>query len=1045
MVLVSRAVLHAVQFLGFHDSIPLAWLRIHGVAIGFLYARHSLLVRASGSSSQADSMHKQAQFLAKLHSDVAAQQSAGRSVVLVGDMNARIGALEDGHDSPRIPDCQPHNQFGSLLMAWAQEASFMTLTGRLDTCQHTWQRGAQRSRIDHAFIQPDLLHQITSWQVMDDFLGSDHKPLCMTLTVPCTDTRTAPVPRLRWNPHRRDDYAHYIGAHADILDNIMSCMETLDAEGAYSMLTQLIHDAGNACGLLRTPTPCGRPDALPLCPQAVLVRNEIRSLRKASMPVPDDLRRAWRTHIKVARHTASTRLRERMRQHLLEHPRIFWSSMKRWGLQSCAAGILPTSTWGSFFAAKFGNAQHRDDVPSPTPIPTNPACPLMRPVSPAEVVLAFTRLGTAKATGADNIPAEFFTKAASPDTGPLFAAVIARMCNVAVHSGHIPACWKEKLISPVFKSGARTDPANYRPIAVATTMYRILTAIFSVRLSAYAPQLPPAHQLLDCQFGFRPALSIDHAHFVLTTCCNAALARGQQLALVKLDISKAYDTVDRPLLWESLRRDGFPPAFIQLMQELYRDTPYMVKVNGERSHPFYTDTGVLQGCALSPALYNHYLRECLLEVEQRCKHMGIALHDSNMSCVQVDYADDIHGTVAVEHVEAFINIVQEVLARKCQHLNLAKCKVLIIARQPPTHSHIAGMPVVRQHRILGLLYTHNGCTTPNLDERKGKGAAKAAMHISRLHHFGCKHDAHIASVMLKQDVQPTLMFGSSIWGHYGLSWPNPMKHPLQAPYSILQRTTLYLPHCTAHWTSTLLFGTMPIQHWIVRDFCRFWNRMVACAPHNSLIAECLRLQIQLMMRGKTCWLRRWYMRLIPVLDECYIRPPLLNSQPLDEHTIMSQLTTVYTDLLSNMGDPWDLGDVHHRKTALAWLLLQPHHRWGSPAAHIHIDVPPHVRATWLHLLGGNAPVPARQYEFLRSCPDYHLRICTKCSLQEIAHEPHVLLRCQATLQCRRIFAGHIRWRNDLLQFVQDNRHKWSDLADFIYRALTAYQSAPDCR
>jgi hypothetical protein len=77
----------------------------------------------------------------------------------------------------------------------------------------------------------------------------------------------------------------------------------------------------------------------------------------------------------------------------------------------------------------------------------------------------------------------------------------------------------------------------------------------------------------------------------------------------------------------------------------------------------------------------------------------------------------IHGIVALERVEVLIQVVQEVRARKCQHLNLANCTVLTIARQPHSQSHIAGMPVVHEHHILGLLYTHNGCAAPNLQAR----------------------------------------------------------------------------------------------------------------------------------------------------------------------------------------------------------------------------------------------------------------------------------------------------------------------------------------
>jgi len=263
----------------------------------------------------------------------------------------------------------------------------------------------------------------------------------------------------------------------------------------------------------------------------------------------------------------------------------------------------------------------------------------MHEVTIDEVKAAFKRLGTNKAVGVDGLPAEFITKA-SCDGCPIniFHDVIARTCNIMLKCQLMPDNWKTKAITPVFKKGVRTDPNNYRPIAVSTTFYRIFTCIIGQRLTEYLHKVQP-DTLLPSQFGFRRGLGVEHAHLILITCCEEAIARNKQLAIVKLDITKAYDTVVREQLWDSIRKLGLPEAFVQLIQELYRSSAYSIKVNGTLSEEFLSDMGLLQGCSLSPQCYNMYLRELLHEIEQRCQHMGIPFF--GWRSVHVNYADDV--------------------------------------------------------------------------------------------------------------------------------------------------------------------------------------------------------------------------------------------------------------------------------------------------------------------------------------------------------------------------------------------------------------------
>ena len=73
---------------------------------------------------------------------------------------------------------------------------------------------------------------------------------------------------------------------------------------------------------------------------------------------------------------------------------------------------------------------------------------------------------------------------ASALSGPL-TAVFRKIC----YNASFPNSWKISRITPVYKKGARSDPSNYRPIAVLPTLSRV----FELRIAdfpATTPDLP---------------------------------------------------------------------------------------------------------------------------------------------------------------------------------------------------------------------------------------------------------------------------------------------------------------------------------------------------------------------------------------------------------------------------------------------------------------------------------------------------------------------------------------------------------------------------
>jgi len=79
---------------------------------------------------------------------------------------------------------------------------------------------------------------------------------------------------------------------------------------------------------------------------------------------------------------------------------------------------------------------------------------------------------------------------------------------------------------------------------------------------------------------------------------------GKQLCVCYIDFRKAFDSVWRKGLWRVMRHYGYQEKIVRILENAYRDTFSAFRVNGELSEWFETVMGVLQGCVLSPLLFN---------------------------------------------------------------------------------------------------------------------------------------------------------------------------------------------------------------------------------------------------------------------------------------------------------------------------------------------------------------------------------------------------------------------------------------------------------
>ena len=143
--------------------------------------------------------------------------------------------------------------------------------------------------------------------------------------------------------------------------------------------------------------------------------------------------------------------------------------------------------------------------------------------------------------------------------------------------------------------------------------------------------------LVDEQNGFRPGRScIDHA-FTLSSIIRNRINQKKSTFVAYVDFEKAFDWVDRDLLFYKLLTYNVDGRFYNSIKALYANTTTCIKLNGNLTDWFATKTGVRQGDVMSPTLFNIYINDLAKSLKDL--NCGVDINGIIVSILL--YADDI--------------------------------------------------------------------------------------------------------------------------------------------------------------------------------------------------------------------------------------------------------------------------------------------------------------------------------------------------------------------------------------------------------------------
>ena len=214
-------------------------------------------------------------------------------------------------------------------------------------------------------------------------------------------------------------------------------------------------------------------------------------------------------------------------------------------------------------------------------------------VCESDIKSILDNIDSTKGPGYDTIPPKLIKEAANELTFP-----IALLVNESVRRRHFPHGLKMDELTPLFKTSDSLIVGNYRPVSILVCLSKVMEYVNHKQLYMYFDQI------LSClNAAFRKRYNCQHVLKKLIENCRQALYDRQNIGLMLMDLSKAFDCLPHRLLLSKLYNYGASLDACQLICSYLKNRAQRVKIGSWRNEWLVINKGVPQGSILGPLFF----------------------------------------------------------------------------------------------------------------------------------------------------------------------------------------------------------------------------------------------------------------------------------------------------------------------------------------------------------------------------------------------------------------------------------------------------------
>lgn len=224
-----------------------------------------------------------------------------------------------------------------------------------------------------------------------------------------------------------------------------------------------------------------------------------------------------------------------------------------------------------------------------------------QPVTIETVKACISKMPGNKSPGADKIPLRIYKDCLANILFPL-----TNIINRSFETCIFPNNWKIAEVVPHPKEGDYELATNNRPISLIQSTAKVCERIALEQFMSY---LMDNDILTRHQSGNRNNHSTETLNILVSDFILNAMDSKQITVLVLLDLSKAFDSINRDILLEKLEKIGASPSAVRWFKSYLTGRQQFVRIGTTISDSLGINHGVPQGSILGPLLFDLYIND----------------------------------------------------------------------------------------------------------------------------------------------------------------------------------------------------------------------------------------------------------------------------------------------------------------------------------------------------------------------------------------------------------------------------------------------------
>jgi len=719
------------------------------------------------------------EYYAKKDSIISSNFSNKDILILMGDMNAKVGEDNNGYTNIMGKHgLGVMNENGERFANLCLENSLViggTLFPHKPVHKYTWMSPGDRARnqIDHICISQKFRRSLQDVRVKRGADGdSDHNLVIAKVQIKLKAMPKTKDNRCKYNvnkfknPEIQQNFKLELSNRFQALESLDDSNEVSDVESDWVQVKKAVNDTcKEVLGYKkRSDNPWISDHSLSLIDQRRVSRDKLCSqespINRAeynllNKRVKRSVRRDKRNYIEDLA-TAAEEAASRFDSKTLYDITKKLSKQKSAStahIKDSQGNLLSTTEeqqarWVEHFSSVLNRPPPvvEADVPENTPeLNINTAPPELN-----EIRKAINSLKAGKAAGPDDIPPEALK--AAPD---ISSSMMEKLLKKVWLTETVPEDWKDGHLTVLPKKGDLTICDNHRGIMLLSVPGKVLSKVILERLKEAVDV-----KLRKNQAGFRSGRSCADQIVSLRIIIEQALEQRYPCFLNFIDYRKAFDSLDRKTLWKILAHYGIPKKLINIIKAIYDNQKAKILYKGKLSAAFLIETGVRQGCLLSPFLFilaiDYILKNC-------SPGNGLTWID-NEELDDLDFADDLAElSDSCQQMQAKTNDLKRISESVGLQINIDKTKTMKINIVNNDQIIIEGQAIenVDSFTYLGSIISTTGGTEDDINNRLKKARSSYSM-LGKV--WKCRSISRHTKVRLfNSNVKSILLYGSESW------------------------------------------------------------------------------------------------------------------------------------------------------------------------------------------------------------------------------------------------------------------------------------------